>query len=223
MARRDSSRSGSVSRSSRPHVVGWTVFALSVIVTVSVHLLFLRSEANTRTRAFNRSVDAQVHALREIARNFESRLEALRTLFEFSDDVTNADFVGAGHKVLKSLPSLDAIEWAPLVRAGERAAFEQSMRARGAKDFAIRNRTNPDEKLVPAVAPSAEEYLPVIYRVPIRDSSEAFGFNIFTALRRKAALLARSTGEIQMSERGQLFDHPAGVDGFLLYLPVFEA
>jgi len=208
--------------SRRPAVVGWSVFAVCILIALVIHVSFLRFEQEKERELFVRDIDGQISRLHQAARNIEARFEGIRTLLEFSDEVTRAEFEGAAGRLLKSLPSLDAVEYAPLVQDRDRAALEAKIRAEGYPNFTIRDRNNSVEPATFVVAPTTETYLPIVYRLPPFANSEMFGFNMYTSLRRPALLHSVQTGETLMSHRGQLFDRERGVLGFILYVPVFE-
>src|SRR5687768_4873609 len=85
--------------SRRPPVVGWSVFLVCLLIATVVHISFLRSEQEQDRETFVRDLDRQVARLQESAKHIESRFEDIRTLLEFSDEVTRAEFDGAAARL----------------------------------------------------------------------------------------------------------------------------
>ena len=210
-------------KSWRPSVVGGIVFAVCIVITAAVHLSFRRFENEQDRIAFERHVDEQIRRLHETAKMIEGHFEGIRILLEFSAEVTRTEFEGAARRLLQNYPSLDAVEWAPWVQHHERAALEASMTSKGLRNFVIHDRVGEVEPMVSHPAPPAENYLPVIYRMPPFSRELLYGFNMYAALRRNALLEAQESGRTLMSSHGPLLERPPGVLGFILFVPVYEA
>ena len=77
-------------------------------------------------------VEKEISVLREI-------LHATRALFDSSETVTREEFGSFTRPALARHRGIRAVEWIPLIRAGEREGHERSMREEGRDDYHIRS------------------------------------------------------------------------------------
>ncbi|HTO03147.1 MAG TPA: PAS domain S-box protein, partial [Opitutus sp.] len=78
------------------------------------------------------------------------------------------------------------------------------------------------EPPVSAPASIAENYLPIVYRLPPFSEPSRMGFNMYSAVRSTKLVEAQKTGATLMSQRGRLFNRADWTLGFILFVPVFE-
>jgi two-component sensor histidine kinase/integral membrane sensor domain MASE1 len=86
--------------------------------------------------------------------------------------------------LLRRFSSVQAVEWAPRVESGARAAFEADQQAE-LPGFVIRER-DPSGKLQPA--PERDHYYPVTYLEPPAGNEQAVGFDLASDPDRRAAI-----------------------------------
>ncbi|HEY1110188.1 MAG TPA: hypothetical protein VGE76_16170, partial [Opitutaceae bacterium] len=99
---------------------------LLVGVTLSV-VLYLAGRADERAKAeaeFSHRALLQHALIREIFVHYEDALFGLSTLFVSSDEVTSAEFAAAARRIGGRISGVQALEWAPMVPASERARLE---------------------------------------------------------------------------------------------------
>lgn len=125
-------------------------------------------------------------------------------------DATYEDFAHFAAPALQRHPAIAAIEWAPWVPNGERAAFE----ARGLKIW------EPDSIGQPSAAPERSYYFPLLYVVPA--SPSVVGLDVaFDLPRREMVQHAIESGGAACSPRFQLVEDPPGLYSVAIYAPVF--
>lgn len=145
------------------------------------------------------------------------RLEALHAFWLASEEVRPDEFdlfaahlIGADH-------SIQALEWAPMVAAAERADFEARAAALS-PGYSIRERA-ADGSLVPAGARA--EYFPILYLQPVAGNEQVIGFDLGSEPKRREALdLGRNLGGPVASRPLRLVQANGDADGFLCAWPV---
>lgn len=133
--------------------------------------------------------------------------------------VTREEFSRFVAAFLERYPVVQAIEWAPRVPAGQRAAFESAQR-REVPDFAIRE-SDASGALVRAA--ERESYFPLTYLAPEARNREARGFDLASTPNRRATLeraLMEDTAVASAPVR--LLQDPDGRSGLLLLQRVPE-
>jgi sigma-B regulation protein RsbU (phosphoserine phosphatase) len=143
----------------------------------------------------------------------------LASLFLVSGHVSREQFHTFARDMLTRHYGTAALEWAPRVTAGERAAHERLGRAEGLGDYRIRA-AGPGGGLV--VSPPKSEHYPVFYVEPLEPNRQAIGFDLSSEPVRRAALMrALTTHEPTLTEPITLVqDHGSG-RSVLAMLPVF--
>lgn len=140
-----------------------------------------------------------------IKRRIEENLGAIRAVGAFysavAGDVDRSEFQAFVQPLLSSNPSIRAFQWAPRVKNTERAAFETHA-GREMRGFEIRERTAQGQLIR---ARERDEYFPVWYVEPLKETEFALGIDHAAYPPRRAALeRARDTGQITASEHAHL-------------------
>jgi diguanylate cyclase (GGDEF)-like protein/PAS domain S-box-containing protein len=131
--------------------------------------------------------------------------------------VSRADFARFAEGTLHRYPMLQAIEWAPRVGAGERAAFEAAQQAE-LPGFQVRERDARGEL---RVAGTRDEYYPVSFLAPLEPNRAAVGFDLASAPARRRALQAALLRRVPVASAPlHLVQDPTHQSGALLLLPV---
>ncbi len=199
---------------------GIVTFLLGVALTLA-GFFFQRHIAEQESALdFARRAQTYTGALRDSVRLCRDTLENIRTLQTFSPSVSRASFAAAAADSLRRYPALQAIEWAPVVPAADRATFETAQRAAGLTDFRIYERIGDTETFGPA-AP-AESYLPLLYAEPFIPNLPAFGFNLSSGRASQPVARAIASRNIGLSMRLPLSTPEENVSGLLVYLPVYH-
>ena len=143
-------------------------------------------------------------------------LAGFQALFRTSESVSRAEF----HRYFNDLrvqarfPGLLAVQYAQVVTAAQRPAFEAAVRA----DTSLQPRGYPEFAIHPEG--QRDRYLVVTYNEPMQGNEPAFGHdNTSNAPRREVVERARDTGSPQASGPVMLLQQRAGV---LVRLPLYR-
>jgi PAS domain S-box-containing protein len=146
-------------------------------------------------------------------------LHATRSFFDSSKVVTRAEFASFTRPILERHREIQAMEWIPRIRAGEREAHEQRLRDEGHDDYCIRSLLSGGELVR---APAAPAYYPVVYVEPIEGNEAVLGQDLGSQFsRRKALLSAVDTGSMTLTEPISFVQKSHTSPGFLGILPVY--
>ena len=143
-------------------------------------------------------------------------LAGFQALFRASTAVSRDEFHSFynDQRVQVRFPGLLAVQYAQLVSAAERPAFEAAVRA----DRSIEAAGYPDFRIHPAG--ERARYLAVTYNEPMRGNQPAFGHDtIADAARREVVERARDSGQPQASAPVTLLQQRPGV---LVRLPIYR-
>ncbi len=166
------------------------VVGLTVSLGIAWALRF--TEDRGIRQEFARRAELRNELLRANLREYESALFALRVLVENSDSISPAEFDHAARRLVSRVGAIQAVQWAPLVPAGELSAFSARMRTILERDFTPRER-GPDGVLRPIESPSPRpEHAIIAYIHPSEGNEAALGYDIFTAPTAETLRLARA-------------------------------
>ena len=114
-------------------------------------------------------------------------------------------------------PALLAVQYAPLLKHSDKAAFEAQQR----NDRSLVAEGYPDFKIHPAG--ERADYLPIIYLEPMARNRSAFGFDPSqNVVHREVMDRARDTGAMQVSPPIDLIQGGADPRGLVVRLPVYR-
>ena len=173
-------------------------------------------EAETK---FQHQVAHAVGALDRRVQDNLSLLIGLKGLFAATAQVDRDEFklYLAGFNVSQRYPGLRAVAFARHVKAEEKAAFEESVRA----DRSVDPGGYPSFSIKPPGERAA--YMVVTYIEPAVDNQGAFGFDVYSDPRRRAAVdRARDTGRATASEPIRLAGDPQQQISVALRMPVYQ-
>ena len=156
-----------------------------------------------------------------IARSFLTTREvvlSLPALFESSARVEQREFSFFVRPALQRHPSLAALEWAPLVKDADRAAFVERVRHEGYPAFEIRE-PGPDGTMVRSG--TRPVYLPLAYLEPRLE--EVRGLEVLFEPGRAVEIWAAiDQGTLHVSHRFQLVEDPPGTQSVAVYAPGYD-
>ncbi len=159
--------------------------------------------------AFRQTLDLAIH-----------ELGSLHAFYDASEQVTRAEFRVFARDLLRTNPTIQALEWIPRVRREERAAYLETARADGYPKFEILE-LDADGNLI--TAGHRHEYFPVYFVEPYAGNEAALGYDLASQPTRLQALLeARNTGKPQVSGRIRLVQEGGDQYGFLIFHPVYK-
>ena len=187
---------------------------------VTIAYIFVRDSEEKQRR------ELVVGALSEIRHNIEQELnineeitEILAAYFSTEKTPTLTDFNRLTQQYLRHHPSIQALEWVPLVRDADRIAFEAEQRRQVNPDFRIMER-NSQGVMVPAQRRA--EYFPVTYVDPILGNEAALGFDLGSNATRYESIKRSLEQRVStISDPVHLVQMPDHQFGYLLLTPVF--
>jgi len=190
---------------------------LSAIATLSVY----RWEISQQRSRFQQQIENLAIALQRSLNRYSDLLTFLDDHYDVSQgQVTQQEFEAFVARSLAEYPGIQALEWAPLVTAAERATYEQAIQGEGYLTFEI-TELGPGDRL--ARAGSRPTYIPVTFLAPFEGNEAAFGFDLNSSPARAAAIEpARDSGEIHATGRIRLVQEQRDQYGFLVVLPRYE-
>ncbi|MBW4459849.1 MAG: CHASE domain-containing protein [Nodosilinea sp. WJT8-NPBG4] len=191
-------------------------------LSVAATLLVSQWEASQRQAQFQQQIENLSTALQRSLNRYTDVLTFLHDYYQVAEEpVSRQTFAGFVARSLVSYPGIQALEWAPLVRRGERAAFEARVQAEGYPKFEI-TELSPDNQL--RRASNRREYLPVTYVAPFLSNEAALGYDLSSDAARAATIAsARASGKIMATERIRLVQEPRDQFGFLVVLPLYPS
>jgi len=193
------------------------VLTLGIAVTAAgIHFLTQRDRA-TAQRTFDRRASSIAAGLQSSFELPTEVLEGIRSLAAAQGAFSAEEFRRFVDGALARHPAITAIEWAPIVRAHERAAFEGMVRDSGVPGFRITEQVGGGSM---EAAGDRELYVPLLY---IEPHSDAIGFDLISEPGRRAiAWQARDDGLARASGRFQMIEDPPGQYSIAVYLPVYR-
>jgi len=183
---------------------------LTIIIAIFQYNQY--QETNRINAIFQRQVSSLHTALeRKIQQHFDLSL-ILKSFFDSSLLVTNAEFSTLTTPILEKHPSINAVSWAPLIFQSQREQYEKTTTI---KEF------DHNKNLISAHQRS--EYFPIKYIQPIQQNQHVLGFDISTnPIALKAQKKARVTGKLTLTEAIHLAQYPEKRASFVLYSPVYK-
>lgn len=206
-------------RSAR-HYHGLSLLFIIVGVILSIFgftILVAKERTATRTSFEYASVDHARAIQSEITRHM-AVVTALGAFYDSSQTVSRDEFHTYSQYFLTLTPGIQALEWAPRIRSGERDAFERSAR-RAFPHFQITERKQQEM----VRAQQRDDYFPAFFVEPYARNERSMGFDLASEPMRAATLhRARDSGAIVASQRIKLVQEKAAQFGVLLVLPIYQ-
>lgn len=179
-----------------------------------------QGEAVRRQTQFQQQIENLSTALQRSLNRYTDLLTFLHDYYQVAEEpVSRQAFAEFVARSLLTYPGIQALEWAPLVRAGDRAAFEARIQAEGYPAFEI-TELSPSGQL--QRAGERAEYVPVTYIAPFLNNEAALGYDLASNATRAAAITpARASGRIMATERIRLVQEQRDQFSFLMVLPLY--
>jgi diguanylate cyclase (GGDEF)-like protein/PAS domain S-box-containing protein len=188
-----------------------------VLSVIGFKTLVANERFATRT-SFEQASVARARAIHSEVTQHMTVLTALGAFYDSSQAVSRDEFHEFSQNFLTRAPGVQALEWAPRIRSGERDAFERSVRS-AFPQFQLTERK--EQEMVRAQ--QRDEHFPVLFIEPNAGNEKALGFDLNSEPVRAAALgRALDSGEMVASQRIKLVQENSLQFGVLLLLPIFQ-
>ncbi len=202
--------------------LSWVVGIAFALAGPSVGYLTTRLASGwERERAYRAAADHFATRRTALAREVDETTEELSdlaVLFRVDPRVSRGQFALFSSEILARHPAITALEWAPRVPPGTRAAHERGAQADGLADYRIREVSGGRTTVAPS---GVLDRYPVYYVQPLGPNREALGLDLASEPARRAALLrAEATGEMALTDPIDLVQGVGDGKGFLALLPV---
>ena len=198
------------------------------LVAVGVGLLFsvlgaaavARWEDRVNRIEFENAAETQAIVMQNGMNEYISRLLALRTLFESTnEEVSRSEFETFSARLFERHPGMLRIAWLPRVSRKERAEYETAAIRDGVSGYRIKALDGESF----ATAPQSDEYFPVFYSTRPKTSS-VYGMDYTTVPERRAVLERARDNDRVTALRTRLFEPKEGgspVPDVLVAVPVY--
>ncbi|WP_025038061.1 bifunctional diguanylate cyclase/phosphodiesterase [Bradyrhizobium sp. DOA9] len=198
------------------------------LVAVGIGLLFsvlgaaavARWEDRVNRIEFENAAETQAIVMQNGMNEYISRLLALRTLFESTnEEVTRSEFETFSARLFERHPGMLRIAWLPRVSRKERAEYEAAAIRDGLSGYRIKSLHGESF----ATAPQGDEYFPVFYSTRPKTSS-VYGMDYTTVPERRAVLERARDNDRVAALRTRLFEPKEGggsVPDVLVAVPVY--
>jgi diguanylate cyclase (GGDEF)-like protein len=197
------------------------------LVAAAVGLLFsiagaaavARWEDRVNKIEFENAAETQSIVMQNGMNEYISRLVALRTLFESSNEgVTRSEFETFSGKLFERYPGLLRVGWLPRITRKERAEYEAAAIADGVSGYRIKALEGSGF----VTAPQGDEYYPIFYSTQSK-TSRVYGIDYVTVPDRKVALERARDNDRIAAIRTELYARNEGgqLPNVLVIVPVY--
>jgi diguanylate cyclase (GGDEF)-like protein len=192
---------------------------IGLVLAVFCSSLMWRWEQRAAHQEFVAVTQSQVVALQRGLDEYLNQLQALRALFESSDDVTRPEFESFAGRLLARQNAIQNLSWVPRVKREERTEHELHGLAVGLPNYRIRAVTLNDGIVI---APEKNEYFPIFYSsLPV--TSRIYGIDLLSQQGVGEHLLrARDEDTLSAVPDFVLHSRDDDVHAFLFSLPVYR-
>ena len=195
------------------------VILIGLALTFSAYSLVRTWEHDVIDSEFERRANNHSAVLQATIDQHVELLESLAGLYIASKNVERSEFRRFVDPILARNSEVQAYGWNPLVRYGERGAFEAAARQEGLSDFRI---TELDESGNKIPAQRRDEYVAVHYLEPLSGNEQALGYDIASEdTRREALVEARESGQAVTTKWIRLVQEKEDQYGVLIVRPVY--
>lgn len=201
--------------------VSLTLPLAAMFVAMVGLFFFVSSREQTRLQGeFDRTAQRIAAAFQARLDNDLVVLDAINGLLTVSDRITAQQFHDFVAPRMQGRSDIKALEWLPRVGDGERAGFEETMRAAARPGFRIWEKDSQGRDVPAATRP---EYFPVTYLEPFAGNAVAQGYDDNSEPTRSAALRhAITTGRTTATARIRLVQERGEQWGTIVFSPVFR-
>lgn len=196
--------------------IAWLVLAFTLLGQLLILQQLRANSDRAAEQQFELLVGKVTNAIEQRLIDHEQILFGAAGLFAASGEVSRAQWRAyvERQQLADRYPGIQGVGFSKVVRASERDAHEQSIRAEGFTDYRIQ--------------PEGERpvYMPIVYLEPFNDRNRAaFGYDMYAEpVRHQAMRQAASTGKSRISGKVILRQETHGKvqAGMLIYVPLYH-
>ncbi|WP_312975126.1 hybrid sensor histidine kinase/response regulator [Stutzerimonas nitrititolerans] len=196
--------------------IAWLVLAFTLLGQLLILQQLRANSDRAAEQQFELLVGKVTNAIEQRLIDHEQILFGAAGLFAASGEVSRAQWRAyvERQQLADRYPGIQGVGFSKVVRASEREAHEQSIRAEGFADYRIQ--------------PEGERpvYMPIVYLEPFNDRNRAaFGYDMYAEpVRHQAMRQAASTGKSRISGKVILRQETHGKvqAGMLIYVPLYH-
>ncbi len=196
--------------------IAWLVLAFTLLGQLLILQQLRANSDRAAEQQFELLVGKVTNAIEQRLIDHEQILFGAAGLFAASGEVSRAQWRAyvERQQLADRYPGIQGVGFSKVVRASEREAHEQSLRAEGFADYRIQ--------------PEGERpvYMPIVYLEPFNDRNRAaFGYDMYAEpVRHQAMRQAASTGKSRISGKVILRQETHGKvqAGVLIYVPLYH-
>jgi signal transduction histidine kinase/CheY-like chemotaxis protein/integral membrane sensor domain MASE1 len=153
------------------------VFPIALIFTITLLVYFSTKHKETAAiqLRFETEAEKKVVAIERTLKKNMKYIDALGGMISIiGDSITRDQFQTYSRTITEQTPSLQAMEWLPIIPHSQRHLFEETASKQWGRIIEIKENNN--NKMVPAK--TRESYLPVYLVEPLEGNEEALGYDI---------------------------------------------
>ncbi len=200
-----------------PCIVAATI---GIAATVTAASVIVQRDDNDAERQFRVLAENHFMVLQNGLNEYVNRLQAVRALFDSSDDpVTRNEFESFAQPLLRENAAIVTLSWVPRVFNSERAKHEREGVLQGLADYHIKAMGAAGKM---AISPERSEYYPIFYATLPR-ASPLYGLDLRSEPETLAELEhSRDAERLGFSPVPALVSTGGTQGGFLFSLPIYK-
>ncbi len=189
---------------------------LAVVVAVYTYVSFqekqqLESLVEQKSMSMSSAIKLDIS-------NYGEALHSIKSVFEYSPDISPEEFEMFSSKIKIRQPGIHASSYQPLVKADERPSFEHRMREFYSDKFQITERDDSGNFIR---AGEREEYTPIAMRGIYDKNAKIIGYDTSSSpFSKEARWQAKITNEVAISRAFRLASTRGNSKSIVLYLPL---
>ena len=211
----------------QPRVLAYRLYRPSLVAAAAGVLLSLLGayavaewEERITKVEFDGVAETQAIIMQNGMNEYVSRLEALRTLFESTnEEITRSEYETFSRHLFAQHPGILRVAWAPKINRKERAEYEAAAIDDGVSDYHIKSIASEGNVVT---APESDQYFPIFFSTEAK-TSMVYGLDYWSEPARRATLeRARDEDHVTVL-RTRLVTRNEGIRplGVLICVPVF--
>ncbi len=199
--------------------------ALPLLLTFSIAIIVFKITSELETRQQRQAFEHQAamfhNRVEATFLEYLDSLESLKGFFHASEFVSRQEFRTFTQPLLDAKTGIQALSWNPVIRDGQRDAFERQVRSDGYPGFSITEKNKSTKKL--QTAARRGQYVVVNYLEPYQGNEAALGYDVSSCGTRSEALKkANETGSASTTKTISLIQGKGDRHGLLIFNPVHD-